>query len=245
MHVFIYDGSFEGLLSCVYEGYYSETNPEGIYNTYLYQDDLFHEKKFIITDPEKAFKVSQAIVLKLSEDFLHQIVNAFFSEHYEVAIYIYKLLRYAFKAGPEVIKNLANPLVLNVVKLSTSVGRETHLLVGLVRFVKLKDEIYYCEFAPTYNQVALLAEHFSERFKNQIWVLHDIKRHMAVFYDKHQWYIRTFEGLKTYNLAEDEVLYQSLWKTFHQKIAITERLNPKLQQSFMPKKYWQYLIEMQ
>lgn len=244
MKVFLYDGSFEGMLTCVYEGYYSGIVPEGIFNTYLYKGDLFHEPKFIITDPEKAFKVSKAIIEKLSEEFFHKVLNAFFSEDYDVATSIFLLLQYAFKKGSEVINFAANPVVSAVTDLSNAVGRETHLFVGLVRFVKLKGEVYYCQFGPTFNQVPLLAEHFSERMHNQVWVIHDINRNIAVFYDTKTWYINEFYGLDEYVLDDDELLYQSLWKTFHKHIAIEERINPKLQRSFMPKKYWKYLIEM-
>lgn len=245
MIVYVYDGSFEGMLTCVYEGYYSNIKPEAIFSTYQYEGDLLHEAHFVITDPEKAFKVSKAIVEKLSEEFFHKIVNAFFSEDRDVATHIYKLLRFAFKVGPEVIKHGAMEVVTNVTKLSTAVARETHLFVGLVRFVELKGGVYYCQFAPTYNQVPLLAEHFTERMHNQVWVIHDIERNIAVFYDTKSWYVNEFFGMEDYPLSDDELLYQALWQTFHQKIAIEERLNPRCQRSFMPKKYWKYLTEFQ
>lgn len=244
MRVYLYDGSFEGMLTCVYEGYYLKENIGGIYNTYQYKPELFHEAKFIITDPEKAEKVAFAIVSKLSELFFHKVLNAFFSEDYHAASYIYKLLRHGFKHGPEVIMHEANETVSKVVKLSNAVGRETHLLVGLVRFVKLKGDIYYCQFSPTYNQVALIAEHFADRFSEQIWVIHDLGRNIAVFFDKKQWYVNEFYGLDEYILDDEELLYQGLWKTFYKHIAIKERYNPKQRRNFMPKKYWKYLIEM-
>ena len=242
--VYLYDGSFEGMLTCVYEGYYSDDKPEGIYNTYTYEADLFATPKYIITDLEKSHKVGLAIVEKLSETFFHKIVNAFFSEDYDVATHIYKLLRYGFKNGPEVIMHVSHPLVSAVVDLANAVGRETHLFVGLVRFMKLKGGIYYCKFGPTYNQVPLLAEHFSHRLSDQTWVIHDVNRNLAVFYDKNEWYVNEFHGLNSYELDDEELLYQSLWKTFHKHIAIEERVNPTLQRSFMPKKYWKHLIEM-
>lgn len=244
MRVYLYDGSFEGMLTCVYEAYYLKEKVQGIYNTYQYNPVLFHDAQFIITDPEKAEKVAYAIVTKLSELFFHKVLNAFFSEDYHAATYIYKLLRYGFKCGPEVIKYEANETVSKVVKLSNAVARETHLLVGLVRFVKLKGDIYYCQFSPTYNQVALLAEHFADRFSEQIWVIHDLSRNLAVFFDKKEWYVNEFYGLDEYILDDEELLYQGLWKTFYKHIAIKERYNPNLRRNFMPKKYWKYLIEM-
>lgn len=244
MKVYVYDGSFEGLMTCIYESYYVK-RPDKIYSTISYQGDLLHEDQFIITDPEKAFKVTKAIALKLSETFFHKIVNAFFSEDYEVGNYIHELLRQGFKQGPEIIVDMSNPIVYPVLKLANAVSRETHLFVGLVRFVELKGGVYYCQFSPTYNQVPLLAEHFSKRLENQSWVIHDIERNLAVFYDTHDWYVNEFHGLESYVLSDEELLYQTLWKTFHTHIAIEERKNPRLQRSFMPKKYWKYLIEMQ
>lgn len=241
---YVYDGSFEGMLTCIYEAYYSTDNPDGIYSSYQYQGDLFHEPKFVVTDLDKSHKVGLAIIQKLSEEFFHKVVNAFFSEDYEVASHIYKLVRYAFKNGPEVIMHVTHDWVAPVVDLANAVGRETHLFVGLVRFMKLKGGIYYCQFGPTYNQVPLLAEHFSNRLSDQIWVIHDVNRNLAVFYDKKEWYVNEFYGMKDYELDDEELLYQSLWKTFHKHIAINERINPNLQRSFMPKKYWKYLLEM-
>lgn len=244
MIVYLYDGSFEGMLTCVYQAYYSEVKPEKIFSEFQYKGDLFHQTTFIVTDHEKAHKVGAAIITQLSETFFHKLVNAFYSEDYDMASHIYHLVRYGFKAGGDVIMHASHPLVSNVVDLANAVGRETHLLVGLVRFMKLKGGIYYCQFSPTYNQVPLLAEHFSNRLNDQVWVIHDLERNLAVFYDKTSWYINEFYGLESFELDDEEMLYQSLWKTFHKHIAIKERINPTLQRSFMPKKYWKYLIEM-
>lgn len=243
MIVFLYDGSFEGLLTCVYEGYYNRV-PDHIYCDDQYKPHLLHEIEYIITDSEKAHKVGLAVIQKLSELYFHKIVNAFYSEDEEVGIKIFHALRHGFKHGPEVIMNEIHPHIAPVVDLSRAVGRETHLLVGLVRFQKLKGGVYYCQFSPTYNQVSLLAEHFANRLSDQLWVIHDIGRNIAVFYDKTRWYVNDFYGLASYELDDEELLYQSLWKTFHKHIAIKERINPTLQRSFMPKKYWKYLIEM-
>ncbi len=243
MIIYLFDGTFEGMLTCVYEGYYVK-EPDMIIDTYKYKPSLFDKENFIITDSEKANKVAYAVISKLSEDFFHKIVNAFFSEDYNSSTYIYRLLKQAFVKGPEIIMNLVDKTVSDVVDLSSAVSRENHLLLGLVRFTELKGEIYYCQFAPTYNQAPLLAEHFADRLANQIWVIHDIKRNIAVFYDKTKWYVNEFYGNDNYEISDNELLYRDLWKEFHKKVAITERLNPNLQRSFMPKKYWKYLIEM-
>jgi len=44
---------------------------------------------------------------------------------------------------------------------------------------------------------------------------------------------------------KEELDIEDLWKTFFQTIAIEERKNERCQKSFMPKKYWKYMIEME
>ena len=44
---------------------------------------------------------------------------------------------------------------------------------------------------------------------------------------------------------EDEREMEELWRVFFQTIAIKERKNLRCQQSFMPKKYWQDMLEME
>ena len=44
-------------------------------------------------------------------------------------------------------------------------------------------------------------------------------------------------------VAECEAEYQHLWQVFFKEIAIKERKNLKLQQNFMPKRFWKYHTE--
>ena len=53
-----------------------------------------------------------------------------------------------------------------------------------------------------------------------------------------------FRSLGFEIFSEDEIKFQSLWKTFFKSVAIKERTNPRLQMQFMPKKYWKDLTEV-
>jgi probable DNA metabolism protein len=46
-------------------------------------------------------------------------------------------------------------------------------------------------------------------------------------------------------MAEDEQLFQKLWKAYFKSLTIKERINPKLQRQHLPKRYWKYLTEKQ
>ena len=46
-------------------------------------------------------------------------------------------------------------------------------------------------------------------------------------------------------MAEDEKLFQELWKGYFKSMTIKERINPKLHRQHMPKRFWKYLTEKQ
>ena len=50
-------------------------------------------------------------------------------------------------------------------------------------------------------------------------------------------------NFKLPKLSDKEKYYEVLWKVFFETIAIKERKNPRCQMQFMPKKYWNDLIE--
>ena len=43
---------------------------------------------------------------------------------------------------------------------------------------------------------------------------------------------------------KDESIYQQLWRSYYDAIAIQERLNPRKRRQDMPLRYWKYLTEM-
>ena len=47
------------------------------------------------------------------------------------------------------------------------------------------------------------------------------------------------------NLDNTDNVWEDLWKVFFKTISIKSRENKRCQMSFMPKKYWQNIIEME
>ena len=46
-------------------------------------------------------------------------------------------------------------------------------------------------------------------------------------------------------MAEDETLFQQMWKVYFKSMTIKERINPKLHRQNMPRRFWRYLTEKQ
>ena len=42
---------------------------------------------------------------------------------------------------------------------------------------------------------------------------------------------------------DQEAVFQQLWRQYHRTVAIEGRINPILQRTMMPRRYWKYLVE--
>lgn len=247
---YLYDNSFEGFLSCVYKAYYSNIKPDNIISEKNYINDLFSENIVIKTNSFHSSKVFNSLFKKCSFKTAQNTIYAHLSEIKEIENIIYNYIKLSFKYKKNIDNMISNNNVHKTIKTVNKVLFESHRFKGFVRFQKLKNNIYYSSIEPDFNILSLIAPHFSKRFSSQNWIIHDIKRNSAIFYDnslkKYEFVdIELLDELK--NIKEyfdkSELNFQSLWKTYFKNISINERKNPKLQQQFMPKKYWKYLIE--
>lgn len=248
---YLYDGTFEGFLTCVYAHYYEE-KASGIYQKESYQASLLYGCRSIETEEKKATKVYEAIERKISREDLRRIYRAFLSSDGEKENKLLSYILLGFKKGPDVSQLHSDSVVFAVQQCENKVSVETHRIKGLARFSALKrntaaggeKEILYCCFEPDHDILELIAGHFADRLKNEPFIIHDKTRNKAVFAQDGSWYISNFTGkdLPKYGVGERE--YQDLWKKYFETIAIQERINPSCQKRFMPVRYWKNLTEL-
>ena len=243
MLYYIYDGSFEGLLTAIYEAYYRGQHPDEILSIEDIQENLFIEYVRITTDSEKADRVFNSIESKISIRALRHVFNVFFSELENRGTLIYQYLRLGWKIGRAVDEYLNDNRVFDVHSISRKVSNEAHRMLGLVRFQLLAENIYYSAIEPDYNIISLIAPHFAARMADQDWAIHDIRRNLAALCRNGQYIIIPLSNPDFIILHPDEKQYQELWKQYFSKIAIESRINPRLQRQYMPKRYWKHLIE--
>jgi probable DNA metabolism protein len=240
---YIYDGTFEGLLTCIYEAYYRRETPDHILGDYELQQDLLSCCIHIDTDKGKADKVLDSIRKKISGDALDHAFHAYLSEIDDIEVWIYRYLRLGWKVGSSVDSYLWEDAVSVVHAASRKTEWESHRMVGMIRFRELQGGIFYAPIGPDHNIVSLVAPHFAERLSDQPWMIHDVKRDIAAIYNKRDWTIAVIRQKKALPLHGDELEFQRLWKQYFQSIAISGRRNPKLQRQHMPSRYWRYLVE--
>ncbi|MFW6381140.1 MAG: TIGR03915 family putative DNA repair protein [Bacillota bacterium] len=243
MIYYIFDNTYEGLLTAIYEAFYRDQPPDHIVRRCQYEPGLFSREIEIKTDREKADKVSAGIKDRISGKSRKWIYYAFLSEVPHIDTEIYRYLKLGFARGQRLEKLLTNDLVLKIKGISKKVGREKHRLLGLLRFRRLSNGIFYAPFESDYNVITLMAPHFAGRMSDQEWIIHDRSRGLAVLYNKEEWILTEIIGEPGLDYAEDEELYQDLWQEFFETVALRQRENPGLQRQYMPRRYWKYLIE--
>lgn len=245
MLILTYDGSFEGLLTVIHACYYEKLKPGDIQVEGEKEKDFVSRYRFIKTEDEKADKVYRSIEEKISSQALKNCYYAFLSDDEARSICVYHYVRLGFKQGKAIDSFLTVEAVAKLHGIVQKVVGERHRMLGLTRFVELEDGSLYGKIQPKYNILSLIAPHFANRLGPERWMIHDEGRNLLVVGTEGNWLLRDYTMKEAPKLHKREALFQSLWKEFHQSIAIKDRKNLKLQGRFMPKRYWDNLTEMQ
>ena len=253
---YLYDGTFEGLLTCVYHHYYTD-KAAGIFPREEYQPSMLHGFMEVETEEDKAARVYEAIEEKISGYALRMVYRAFLSDAPGKETVILKYVVLGFRIGPAIGSLHARPEVYALEDLVRKVGNERERMLQFVRFEVMEAagtspgaaQILYAKIEPSCDVLTLAAHHFAERFSHDPLIIHDVGRNKAVFAYERDWYVADFDGIHLPDgtailQSEDERSYQSLWRTYFDHIAIKERTNPRCQKNHMPVRYWKHLTEV-
>lgn len=253
--VFVYDRTWDGLLTAVFDAFYRHQFPVAI----IGEKDtppLFAVVHRVTTDEEKAGRVFRALQRKLSMAALACLTTSLFSELPDLDLPLFRYVCKAVKAGQSIETNFADPDVLFVTNTYRKVRYERLRMMQFVRFQKTADGTYFAMIEPDYDVLPLIVPHFSDRFSEECWLIYDRRRRYGYYYAGHKSVRVTFEdGAEVFRLPdgrlseamrdEDEMWYQEMWRTYFKAICIKERLNPRKHRKDMPVRYWKYLTEKQ
>ena len=238
---YLYDGSFEGLLCCVYESYYKKELPALIFHHEEAQETLFPVKE-ILTTHSAAQKVQDSIVKSISKEALRLVRMCYFSHMENRELTILRFLRMGYKIGPRVTNMLADDTVRTITKIAQNVGGEAHFYKEFLRFSEYNGALVAI-IEPKNFVLPMTSPHFCDRFPGEQFLIYD-KTHKCAFV--YQGGERNLIQLDHLELPEADVVekqYRALWKRFYHTIAVEGRINPKLRMGNMPKRYWAQLTE--
>ena len=240
---FLYDGTFDGLLTIVFDCYSTKTLPQNIKNEQNYNTNFLDDNIFITSDYEKSERVFKGIEKNICYDALYNSYYAFLSNGKNIELDILKYLCDGFDIGPKINTMLTTSYVYNVISTKKRVYGECHRFKGLLRFIDIGNNLFYSSIHPDNNIIELLGHHFINRLPSQNFIIHDKNRNIGFLYNGKNYKIEKLPKFVLPELSDDEKLYQELWRSFFKSVTINERTNRRCQMQFMTKKYWDDLIE--
>lgn len=254
MTIYIYDRTFEGLLTALFDAYSRKSFPDLL----LSEGEslpLFYQKKVTIyTDGQKSERVWKGLQKKLSATAQSCLMTSWLSELPGIDMLLFRYMRKTIDAPEPIELNFGDPDVLEISKIWKKVSREHHHILQFLRFQKALDGTFFAAMEPLYNVLPLALSHLKSRFSDQKWLVYDLKREYGYYYDLKEIREVRFEEKEQHVLTgllseevmdQDEKLFQQLWKEYFKSIGIKERINPKLHKQNMPARFWKYMTEKQ
>jgi probable DNA metabolism protein len=243
MRDYLYDGSWEGFLTCIYHHYYQEPAHD-IHPASTYQHTFISSATQVETNEDNAEKVYHAIEQKFSGYDQIRLYRGFLSSDPEKEKILLDYLVLGFQKGSSIGMHHGHPVVARFAKMEKKVSFEVHRLQGLVRFSQMTGDVLYAPITPDHDVTQLLAHHFCDRFSQENFIIHDTRRNKALLSSQGEYVISAFAPEDLPPLSQEENQVRALWKTYFETIAIKERTNRKCQRNFMPVRYWQHLTEI-
>lgn len=250
MHKIVYDGTFIGLLTAVFEIYEYKFQDPDIKKEEFANTSLFENFHTVISNATKANRVILKLQSLLPSSSLLKLKYAFLSELAFVENNLFQYIKYAIDKKVNIENDFSNKYVLAIEGAARKTSREAHRMKGFVRFQLSGDGLYFATIQPDHNILPIISKHFKDRFASQKWLIYDLNRKYGIYYDL-SGIVEVNIEMKTSHdedgvgmvLHEDETNYQNLWKQYFKSTNIAARKNTKLHIQQLPRRYWKHLTE--
>lgn len=243
---FVYDGTYPGFLTAVYDIYYSGTSCLESICPESGETALFGEEKTVETNFIKAEKVISAFEACCGRQAVRLVYRTFLSDEAGMEMKIFEFLRQGFRKGKKLYVFSKEDWYRDLCDMSRAVGNEAEKFRGILRFSQLQEGTLYAVIHPTHNILPILAVHFRDRLASLEWIIYDGNRKEAAVYGKGRVEILSVPEIrKDPALSSEEEDFRSLWRRYYRHMGIEERNNPDCRRNYLPKKYWADLVEME
>jgi probable DNA metabolism protein len=241
MTVFHYDGSFDGLLSAIFEAF-RQRGEAADFVAGEPAPSLFAAPLAVATNSGHARRVERGIASRAGEDAVERLYRAFLSEEEGVERVIYAYIQAVVKHGGRAAENLLLEPVTEVARLAKRTGREVHRMHAFVRFEEQEDGSFAATVEPDCDVLPLIGEHFRRRFPTMRWRIDDLRRGYALVHEGGELHLAPLARQPGAGAVHEE-RFQDLWRTYFSAVNIPERANPRLHLQHLPRRYWRHLTE--
>ena len=249
--VYICSDTEEGIFSAIYDAWKTRLGEAslGIALRGTVEQAFFCEYLEVEESGKKMIAVQNLIRRHLGEYAYWNIYHALLSHDLEKgdAILGTMLASRTIPDSRKIMEHLTNAKVQKVFQLGRKVANEAHYYKEFVRFEELQDGILFSEIEPRNRILTCTAEHFSNRFPLENWVIYDKTHKEALVHEKgRKWILAKdvrdlMRGRAT--TTDAELLYVNLWKTFFKSISITERESYERQRQNLPLLFREHMTE--
>ncbi len=240
--IYEYDGSYHGLLCCVFDSYTRKERPIAISITGDTQTSLY-PVHFVQTDILHARRILKSLSLKSSKA-ASLVKQSYLTCLPEKELLIYHFICKLYDEGPDFVKNPTDPALYLLHTAIRHMSGELEKLRGFIRFSEFNG-FYAAEIEPKNRVLPALRNHFCSRFADQPFLIYDRTHKEALLYANGHWKITPLDSFEMAHPDKNEAQYRTLWKTFYDTIAIKERTNPHCQRTQMPLRYRNTMTEFQ
>lgn len=251
MVTILYDGSFEGWLTSVFEIYEYKYTEVHIIKEQYYQPSLIDKLHNVYTCEEKAQRVWKGFKQKFSPRSLQHLYHAWLSEQKGIEDVMFFHIKSSFTKRKADGFNLTDQHLIVIQQLVKQVHREVYRVKSYVRFQQTANDLPYALIDPAFNILPLIVGYLKEKYIDHHWLIYDTYRKYGMYYD-----LQTVEmvQLAFTDSSEDpgaiipheqEAIYQTLWQKYFQNTSAKAKENINLHIQPMQSKYWKYLLEKQ
>ena len=245
MTTYFFDGTKNGLLTCIFESFYEKRIPDDV-TTECVQCGLLDEIVTIKTDNEKAERVYKCLKNCKTKYLVSDFNLTFRSGEKKRFKVLFDYLNVAISnKNIDVSKAFALPEIQAFTDLKNRIYTETHRFKGFLRFMETEKGFYYACYEPDNDITELLVPHFTARLQSP-FIIHDIKRNILALCDGKRYKILNGrDNGVTVFMSESEEIFLDLWQQYYKSINIEERKNLRQMRNYMPERYWKNLSEKQ
>ena len=255
--MFLYqcEDTLESIFTAIYRVYEEHRDKDEVMLVLDKEPRLFAIEIPVVADRERSEKVARSLCGKFGIEDYERICLALASTDAEKAQAVYRTVVSGLNlqgrsSYGRLFENLGDAEVCKAFKLSRNAGRECCHLEGFLRFEELEGKVLYAQVEPENNLLTFLMAHFSNRFPEENFLIHDVGRRQMGIHKKQ-------EGLDTWFTVDvsemrerpqlrhsmDEGCYQELFRCFCKEIGIQERENAQLQRNLLPLHFRKYMTE--
>lgn len=214
------------------------------------QQQLFCEYQTVEECEQKEARLERMIKRHLGYSAYWDIYHALLSENGEKGTAVFRTMQAARRISDShrIMDHLGNADVARVFAMSRSVSNEAHMYEEFIRFRELKNGILFSDISPKAQILTCVADHFSDRFPLENWMIYDKTHHVFLIHKaKERWRLVWGESLDreaAATVSENEMEYERLWSGFFESVAIKERENIRCQQNHLPFRYREGMPEI-